>query len=104
MYGQLLLAAWYVAAPPAALAPGVPNPAPAPPPGLDKTANLFLAWLKWGGIVAGVAGLMICGIMMAVGRRNRHALAADGAAGLPWVLGGLSIVVLAAGLVGAVLT
>jgi hypothetical protein len=102
MYGRLTLSVWYLAAPPVA-APSVPNPAPAAPPGLDRTANLFLSWLKWGGIVAGVAGMMICGIMMAVGRRNRHALAADGAAGLPWVLGGLSIVVLAAGLVGAVL-
>jgi hypothetical protein len=29
-------------------------------------------------------------------------LAADGAAGIPWVLGGLSVIVLAAGIVGAV--
>jgi hypothetical protein len=63
---------------------------------------LLLGWLKWGGLVAGLVGLMICGIMMAVGRRNRHALAADGAAGIPWVLGGLSVIVLAAGVVGAV--
>jgi len=83
-------------------APLVPNPAPAPPPGLAPTAELLLAWLKWGGVIAGLVGLMLCGIMMAVGRRNRHALAADGAAGLPWVFGGLSVIVLAAGVVGAV--
>src|SRR5260370_36259557 len=85
-----------------AAGPAVPDPAPAPPPGLAATANLLLGWLKWGGLVAGVAGLIICGIMMAVGRRNRHALAADGAAGIPWGLGGLSGSVLAASPVGAV--
>jgi len=80
----------------------VPDPPPAAPPGLQGTADLLLGWLKWGGLVSGLVGLMVCGIMMAVGRRNRHALAADGAAGVPWVLGGLSLVVLASGIVGAV--
>ncbi|MEK8106571.1 hypothetical protein NKG94_17435 [Micromonospora sp. M12] len=40
--------------------------------------------MKWILIVAGVGGLLVCGIMMAVGRRNRSAFAADGAAGIPW--------------------
>jgi len=100
---SVLPAAVTIAAPAApSSAPLVPNPAPAPPPGLQPTADLLLAWLKWGGIIGGLVGLMICGIMMAVGRRNRHALAADGAAGLPWVFGGLSVIVLAASVVGAV--
>lgn len=80
-----------------------PNPAPQAPPGLDTAANTFIAWLKWGGLVSGVVGLTICGIMMAVGRRNRSNLSADGASGIPWVLGGLSLIAFAAGIVGVVL-
>jgi len=79
--------------------PAVPNPGPAAPPELGERVNTFLAWLKWGGLVAGVIGLIICGIMMAVGRRNRHALSADGAAGIPWTLAGVSLVVTAAAIV-----
>lgn len=80
----------------------VPNPAPAAPPGLGAAADILLSWMKWGGLVAGVAGLIICAIMMMVGRRNRSATAADGAAGIPWVLGGLTVIAFSAGLVGAV--
>ena len=46
---------------------------------------------------------MIIGIMMVAGRRNRSSMAADGASGIPWVLGGLSIISLAGGIVGVVL-
>lgn len=83
---------------------GVPNPGPQAPPGLADDANLFLGWLKYIGLAAGVGGLFICGIMMMVGRRNRSNLAADGASGIMWVIGGLSVISLAAGVVGVVLT
>jgi hypothetical protein len=65
-----------------------PTPAPVAPPGLDALGNTFIAWMKWILVVSGVGGFMVCGIMMAVGRRNRSSFAADGAAGIPWVLGG----------------
>jgi hypothetical protein len=81
----------------------VPNPAPAPPPGLQGVANTFLAWLKWIGLVGGVVGFGACGLMMILGRRNRSNMAVDGASGIPWVLGGLSVMSLSAGVVGAVL-
>lgn len=103
LIGWLTQGALALAAPsPSPRGPLVPNPPPQAPPGLQPTTDMLLSWLKWGGILAGLVGLMICGIMMAVGRRNRHALAADGAAGIPWVFGGLSVIVLAAGVVGAV--
>lgn len=86
------------------LAADVPNPDPQAPPGLDAVADTFLGWLKWGGLVAGVVGLTICGIMMMVGRRNRSATAVDGASGIPWVLAGLSLVALASGIVGQVVS
>lgn len=88
----------------AVLAATVPNPPPSAPPGLDGPATTFIGWLKWGGIVAGMVGLMVCGIMMMIGRRNRSATAVDGATGIPWVVAGLTIITLASGLVGAILT
>jgi len=60
--------------------------------------------MKWGGLVAGVLGLFICGVMMMVGRRNRSTAAVDGATGIPWVLGGLTVMSFAAGIVGQVLS
>ena len=80
----------------------VPDPASVAPPGLAAAADTLLGWMKWGGLVAGVAGLIICAMMMMVGRRNRSATAADGAAGIPWVLAGLTVIAFSAGLVGAV--
>ncbi|WP_369055139.1 hypothetical protein [Kineococcus terrestris] len=82
----------------------IPDPAPAIPPGAAEKVSLLLSWLKGVGIVGGAAGLVICGIMMTIGRRNRSAMAADGAAGIPWVLGGVSLVSFGAGVVGAVVS
>jgi hypothetical protein len=81
----------------------VPNPDPVAPPGMAGPANQILGWLKWAGLVAGVVGLGMCAIMMILGRRNRSNMAVDGASGIPWVLAGLSLMSLSAGLVGAVL-
>ena len=66
-------------------------PTPSPPPGLEALGDTFLSWLTWILRICGVGGLMACGVMMAVGRRNRSSMAADGAAGIPWVLGGLTL-------------
>jgi hypothetical protein len=85
------------------LAGGAPNPAPEAPPGLAGKVNTLLGWWKWGSFIAGIFGLIACGAMMAVGRRNRSSLAADGAAGIPWVLAGLTVIALASGIVGVFL-
>lgn len=82
----------------------VPDVTPQAPPGLEGPAAQFLGWLMWGAIIAGVGGLIWIGIGMVVGRRNRSAYAADSAQGIPWVFAGLSIVVLAGGLVGQIMT
>jgi hypothetical protein len=87
----------------AALLAAPPNPGPQPIPGLEAVANTFLAWGKWTLLVAGVMGMFICGGMMILGRRNRSATAVDGAAGIPWVLGGLTLAAVGATVVGAVL-
>ena len=71
------------------------NPAPRAPDGLAELANDWIAYFKWAGMVAGALGLMACGIMMAIGRRNRSHLAGEGASGILWVLAGLSTVTLA---------
>lgn len=82
----------------------VPNPAPIAPPGMAEPAEQFIGWMKWVGIVAGIVGFGMCALMMILGRRNRSNMAVDGATGLPWVLGGLSTLTLAAGIVGALVT
>lgn len=84
----------------ARLAAGVPNPAPQAPPGLAGPVSTLLGWWKWASLVAGVFGLTACGAMMAIGRRNRSSLAADGATGIPWVLAGLTLIALSSGIVG----
>ena len=73
----------------------IDNPAPRAPDGVAGTVNTLLAWGKWIAFVCGVAGLIVSGIMMMLGRRNRSQMSADGAIGLPWVIGGLSVVALA---------
>lgn len=83
---------------------GAPNPAPTPPPGTSAFTDQFLGWLKWIGLIAGVGGLMVCGLMMTVGRRNRHSMAVEGAAGIPWTIAGLAVIALSSGIVGTVLS
>lgn len=80
-----------------------PNPPPQAPPGLAGPVDTVIAWGKWGVLVCGVAGLLICAGKMAIGHRNRATFAADGATGIPWVLGGLSLAAVAAAIVGVFL-
>lgn len=81
-----------------------PNPSPQAPPGLAGPVDTVIAWGKWGVLVCGVAGLLICAGKMAIGHRNRATFAADGATGIPWVLGGLSLAAVAAAIVGVFLS
>lgn len=102
-----VLLAWHTVAggaphpaPPANL---VPDPAPQAPPGLSAATNTVLGWGKWGVLICGVAGLLISGGKMAIGHRNRSSLAVEGATGIPWVIGGLSLVAASAGIVAVFL-
>lgn len=96
--GSIDIAAGWVAALPMQL----PNPEPEAPDGLDELGENLISWLKWITTVAGFGGLLWCGIMMAIGRRNRSAMAADGATGIPWVVAGLSTVAFGFGVVSMV--
>ncbi|MFD5372088.1 hypothetical protein [Streptomyces sp. NPDC127103] len=78
------------------------NAPPAAPPGMGAIMPKWVGWAKYFAIGAGILGIIACGIMMMVGRRNRSHLAAEGANGLLWVMGGLSVVTLAAGVVPAI--
>jgi hypothetical protein len=82
---------------------GVPNPPAQLPKGLIGPINTILGWGKGIVLASGVAGLLICGGKMTIGHRNRATFAADGATGIPWVLGGLSLVAVSAGIVGVFL-
>lgn len=86
----------------AALPQQVPDPAPEAPEGLEELGENVISWLKWITTIAGFGGLLWCGIMMAIGRRNRSAMAADGATGIPWVVAGLSTVAFGFGVVSMV--
>jgi hypothetical protein len=77
----------------------VPNPAPSPVPGLQAPLETIIAWIKWLMFFLGVIGLLICAGQMTIGRRNRHSFAADGAAGIPWVLGGVSLVTISSAVI-----
>lgn len=79
----------------------VPDPGPVAPPGFADLAADLLGWLKWGVLVAGVLGILICALMLIIGRRNRSATAYEGLIGSAWVLGGLALASVAALLVGA---
>lgn len=76
------------------------NPDPQVPPGMAGPMNTIVGWGKWFVLVCGVVGLLICAGQMMIGRRNRSTFAADGAAGIPWVLGGLSLAATSAAIVG----
>lgn len=81
------------------LADPIPDPNPAPPPGMKNTFSNWISWAKYLGMVAGAIGLIACGIMMMIGRRNRSHLAAEGAGGIVWVIAGISTVTLAVSVV-----
>lgn len=76
---------------------------PKAPPGMEDVFPQWVGWGKWVAIGCGILGLIACGVMMMVGRRNRSHLAAEGASGLLWVMAGLSVVSLAAGVVPAII-
>ena len=97
------MAAHQLAVAGSAAGPPIPDPAPMPPPGLTGQVSIILGWIKWGTIIAGVIGLMVCALMMIVGRRSRSTVAADGAAGIPWVLLGLMLAAASSAIVGVFL-
>jgi hypothetical protein len=75
------------------------NPAPAAPAEVTAQWSKVMGLAKWVAFAAGAIGLLVAGVMMSVGRRHRSSTAADGAVGIPWVVGGLSTVALAVPLV-----
>lgn len=77
----------------------LPDPAPAPPPGLEELSTLLISWLKYGVLIAGVIMILICAGMVILGRRNRNQIATEGVLGFVWVLGGLAMASVTAGLV-----
>ena len=80
----------------------ISDPSPVAPPGQFATlVGTVLGWLKWTVFVGGLAGLLVCAIMITIGRRNRNAMATEGVAGGVWVLGGLSLAACAYPLVNA---
>jgi hypothetical protein len=71
------------------------NPSPTAPSEVTAQWTKVMGLAKWIAFAAGAVGLLVAGVMMSVGRRHRSSTAADGAVGIPWVIGGLSTVALA---------
>lgn len=80
------------------------NPCASAPAPMVPVVSTFLGWTHWFAIGSGVFGFFWCGVSMTLGRRNRSNLAAEGAAGIPWVLGGLSVCAVAYGVTTLVLS
>ncbi len=71
----------------------VPNPAPdSSVPGGELFTQL-LGWLKWGALSAGLAGLLIGAISMAVGHFGSNYSASS--AGRKWLMGGMGASIVA---------
>lgn len=86
------------------LATQIPDGEPALPAGVGDFFSQLIGWAKGAVLALGVLGMIACGAMMIVGRRNRSSIAVEGAAGIPWVLGGIFLASTAATLVGAVVS
>lgn len=71
------------------------NPAPSVPAEVSAQWSRIMGLAKWVAFASGALGLLLAGIMMSLGRRHRSAAAAEGAAAVPWVIVGMSTVVLA---------
>jgi hypothetical protein len=83
---------WTVSSVAPAWAADVPNPAPdSPAPGAALATSL-LGWLKWGGLVASLAGLLIGAIATGVGHFGSNYSASS--AGRKWLLGGMGAAIL----------
>lgn len=79
---------------------GIPNPDPqAPTPELGQVVSDWVGYAKYFALAAGMIGLFVCALMMAIGRRNRSHMAGEGLAGVPWVMAGITLVALAFGIV-----
>lgn len=77
---------------PAAALAQIDNPAPdASAPGAAVVTQV-LGWLKWAGLAAALAGLLIGSISVGVGHFGQHGGAAQ--SGRKWILGGMGAAVL----------
>lgn len=83
------------------LIPFITVPPPAPPPGVDKIM-VIVSWVFWGGGIAGVIGLIILGITMAVSHNRGHGSTEFGSK-LGYIFGGLVLIGAAGGIVTSLL-
>lgn len=81
----------------------VPDPTPQAPPGLETIGEQVVGWSMWIAIISALVGFAIVAVKMAVGQRGRATMAADGASGIPWVVGALFLISSASAIVSALL-
>lgn len=85
------------------IADTVPEPDPAPPPGLESIGQQVVNWAFWIAVISALIGFALVAVKMAIGQRGRATMAADGASGIPWVVGALFLISSASAIVTALL-
>jgi hypothetical protein len=75
----------------AALASVLPAPPPETPPALVEFVDLWFELGQW--IIGAAAALcvLICAVMLIVGRKQRSATAYQGLEGIAWIIGGVGL-------------
>jgi hypothetical protein len=77
----------------------IPDAPASLPAGLSAAATRLVGWGKGAVYALGVLSLLVCAGMIIAGRRNRGQVSAEGAVGVAWVIGGLTLAGVAAMLV-----
>ncbi|MEV4117026.1 hypothetical protein [Nonomuraea sp. NPDC049695] len=77
----------------------LPDAPPAPPAELTAYFQRVVGGGKWIALAIALLSMIYAGTKMMAGKSNRSNLAADGAASIPWIFGGIAVVMSAASII-----
>ena len=77
----------------------IPDTPASLPAGLSQAAAKIFGWAKGAVYALGAIFMVVCAGMIIAGRRNRGQVSVEGAVGVAWVIGGLTLAGCAAMLV-----
>ncbi len=55
------------------IVPTLPDPDPSAPPGFEGPAALIISWMRWGGLVVAIVGVIIVAIKLFINSRRGEA-------------------------------
>jgi len=76
----------------------IPDPEPAPIPGFEGPSSQLLAWMKWGGLVAAVGGVLVVAFRLFFNSHREEGSRQIGQLG--WIAVGVALIGGAASIVG----